>query len=282
MFFYDKKIIYLGLYQNREKVRSAGILRIEVRNDLITMQLQIKDAGNVNPSDCPVKMEGTEKDSRLGNIHIERGRAACCFRFPQNAIGEGKISYGKLVGIQIILSDNKVIWGYIGNGSKRSKEKEKTEKKEEKEETKEKDEKEETVTASIIENIETENISDIIEEIATDKWSQLKKEFPVVHPFTDQTEFISIAPKNFVILNQEYQELVNNSFLLHGFYNYHHIILGKYDDDYYLGVPGNYYERERMVASMFGFEGFAFGSGIGETENPSKGTFGYYMKQVDI
>ena len=84
-----------------------------------------------------------------------------------------------------------------------------------------------------------------------------------------------------MVLTREYQPLANNSFLLHGFYNYHHVILGKIEEQgqesIYLGVPGVYHEREKVVAVMFGFDSFECAREPAET-----GTFGYYMKQVEI
>lgn len=112
--------------------------------------------------------------------------------------------------------------------------------------------------------------------MARDKWSQLCGMYPVVHPLHNDQEYISISPKDFVIFPKEYQKLVHNSFLLHGFYNYQHIILGKYQEDYYLGVPGTYHDREALVAGMFGFEGFE------SVDKKETGTFGYYMTKVSI
>lgn len=114
-----------------------------------------------------------------------------------------------------------------------------------------------------------------------DKWEQLSHMYAQIHPFADEREYLSIAPKDFVVLRQEYQKMVHNSFLLHGYYNYRHLILGKIKEkdgwSYYLGVPGNFYNREKMVAEMFGFEAFE-----GE-RNPAKaGDFGYFMKKVEI
>lgn len=114
-----------------------------------------------------------------------------------------------------------------------------------------------------------------------DKWEQLTHMYPVIHPFGDGREYLSIAPKDFVVLRQEHQKMVHNSFLLHGYYNYKHLILGKIKKGaewrYYLGVPGNFYGREKMVAEMFGFEAFE-----GEKEPVRAGDFGYFMKQVEI
>lgn len=84
-----------------------------------------------------------------------------------------------------------------------------------------------------------------------------------------------------MILASEHQKMVHNSFLLHGYYNYRHIILGKFktgdEDRYYLGVPGVYYDREKMAAEMFGFEAFE-----GKQTPAEPGSFGYYMKSVRI
>ena len=46
---------------------------------------------------------------------------------------------------------------------------------------------------------------------------------------------------------------------------------------YYIGVPGNFYEREKQVAGMFGFESFE-----GKVEPAQNGDFGYYMIPVEI
>ena len=55
--------------------------------------------------------------------------------------------------------------------------------------------------------------------------------------------------------------------------------------EYYLGVPGTYYERECRIAEMFGFEGFENGEARMHDEIDHvahTGCFGYYMKRVEI
>ena len=119
------------------------------------------------------------------------------------------------------------------------------------------------------------------EQLSADKWEQLTRLYPQIHPFGDERMYLSIEPKDFIVLCRSYQKMVHNSFLLHGFYNYHHLLLGRINDrdeaEYYLGVPGNFYTREKMVAEMFGFEAFE-----GEKNPASPGDFGYYVKRVDI
>ncbi len=118
-------------------------------------------------------------------------------------------------------------------------------------------------------------------QLYTDKWQQLCAVYPIVHPFGDARGYLSIEPKDFVILQERYQILVQNSFLLHGFYNYRYLLLGRRRGErgmeYYLGVPGLLYEKERAAALFYGFEAFESAS------VPAKdGDFGYYMKRVQI
>ena len=48
----------------------------------------------------------------------------------------------------------------------------------------------------------------------------------------------------------------NNSFLLHGYYNYHHLALINEGEKFWLGVPGIYHPQEAKAASTFGFTEF--------------------------
>lgn len=114
-----------------------------------------------------------------------------------------------------------------------------------------------------------------------DKWLQLAAIYPHIKPFRDEREYLSIGPADFVLFSTESYREVNNSFLLHGYYNYRHLILTRVEKRgeilYYVGVPGNYYDREKQVAVMFGFESFEC------AEEPAQnGDFGYYMMKVQI
>ena len=114
-----------------------------------------------------------------------------------------------------------------------------------------------------------------------DKWQQISAIYPHIHPFRDEREYLSISPADFVMLTSKAYRAANNSFLLHGYYNYDHLILAKIEKRgeivYYIGVPGSYYEREKQVAVMFGFESFECG-----TEPAQAGDFGYYMMRTEL
>ncbi len=118
-------------------------------------------------------------------------------------------------------------------------------------------------------------------ELYEDKWTQLEQYYKKIRPFGDRRSYLSITPGDFIVLGGKYQKLVSNSFLLHGYYNYGHVVLGRQSEGgsyrYYLGVPGIYHEREKQVARMFGFGGFE-----GAANPSSEGGFGYYMTPVEI
>ena len=121
----------------------------------------------------------------------------------------------------------------------------------------------------------------IMKPIPENKWDLLCQQYPKMHPFANGREFLMLKPKDFVVLRQEYQKLAHNSFLLHGYYNYGHMILGKLSEEengqLYIGVPGVYYDREKQAAQMFGFVGFE-----GATKPVQQGSYGYYMMEVEI
>jgi len=128
---------------------------------------------------------------------------------------------------------------------------------------------------------------EICEEICEDKWQQLRKIYPEIH-ICPEAQSILIRPRDAVILSAKYHELASNSFVLHAYYNYRQLLLFRYAQNeiqYYLGVPGIYYEREQRIAQMFGFEGFENGEARMQQDADHKlykGCFGYYMKRVEI
>ena len=132
-----------------------------------------------------------------------------------------------------------------------------------------------------------EETEDLCEEIHEDKWQQLCRLYPEIH-ICPEAQSILIRPRDAVILSAGYHELATNSFVLHAYYNYRQLLLFRYAQkgvQYYLGVPGVYYEREQRIAQMFGFEGFENGEARMQQDADNKlykGCFGYYMKRVEI
>lgn len=108
--------------------------------------------------------------------------------------------------------------------------------------------------------------------------------YPRIYPFEDNiiSNCVKIEPKDIGLLPKEIWALSNNSFLLHGYYCYHHLIFAKIADRngyrYILGVPGIYHNREKFMARMFGFEEF---KSIRKREL-RQGDFGYWHLTINL
>lgn len=78
--------------------------------------------------------------------------------------------------------------------------------------------------------------------------------------------------------------LANNNFLLHGYYNYHHLVLLESSEQTMLGVPGIYHEKEGRAAAAFGFAKFIAKDEAGVNLRPEECNedypFGYWCRPV--
>jgi len=80
--------------------------------------------------------------------------------------------------------------------------------------------------------------------------------------------------------------LANNSFLLHGFFNYHHLLYIEEEGRIWIGVPGIYHEKEQTAANAFGFTEFRRLADVDvdlqENERNTYEDFGYWCRQIPL
>ena len=280
-------IAYVDYYKDGEKIRNVGFLKWKLHNDIHNVEIQIKDVGNIRV-DCDIRERNTGK--KIGEMIIDKGIGSFVGKFL--SMSEGSEMYIGVEDDRLFLCD---IEGFIIQLDRNEylsvdvklKQNEgvlKAEKSMIEEDNKSREDeiiREKDIKLECAKDVKIKKKIKIIEPLHEDKWQQLCKEYPKVHPFPGKNTFLSVKPEDFIILQQEYQKLVHNSFLLHGFYNYGHMILGKLTEEkdapVYIGIPGVYYEREKQAARMFGFVGFE------STEQPvQSGSYGYYMIEVKI
>lgn len=124
------------------------------------------------------------------------------------------------------------------------------------------------------------------EELAdTNIWKKMSGQYTKVLAFDydNGCEILSIKPQDIGLLPREIWTYGNNSFLLHGYYNYRHLILAKLLDPqrpprYLLGVPGHYFSNEKYMASMFGFPHFV----LARKQPQGDGRFGYWYTDIRL
>ena len=117
----------------------------------------------------------------------------------------------------------------------------------------------------------------------TDPFEKLFVRADYIDAFDDDYFYdcIEVSPEMLKCLNQNEIDIAGNSFLLHGYYNFRHILFGRVRDNldntkYFIGVPGMYCNRERYMASMFGFNNFKK-SHRSDYANPY---FGYWYQEI--
>ena len=280
---YGREMIYLTLYQGNNRIGNAGYVKVDIRDEDATFHFMFRKIPDDIRGEYPLRImeDGAWKEG-----------PGLLFRGSRDTAEKKSAPCGQIQQLQVLLEKGYRIEGKSKNCPAQAEreaalpkvwtsqtktpqqereiveEREPQPEREAPQPEREAPQPEKAIAARVV----------AAEEIREDKWEQILATYETIHPYGDGRVYVKLEPKDFVIMQGKYQHLVNNSFLLHGFYNYRYLILGKEQGkEYYLGVPGVFYEREKMVALMFGFEAFDCEGG-----NTRPGGFGYYLRRVEL
>ena len=310
-------IRYLYEYEGNQKKRNVGFVKVEQDGKETTISVHGKGLcgkSNENISCYLIKL-----DSEMGNIlfvpagEIQIGMISCggCFCYTEELIGAG---YGKTeqsVGqtcekkddiCGLGLGDPKeafyvALWNEEMYGdldiarAKVFQEFDSDKTAGESKSIKNIDEKEAEVETQFGDDEETENLEEeqpekkeqeTVEESSEKK--DLKKDDRDIDLQNSRRQIMKIQRGEISILPRCEWKLANNNFLLHGYYNYRHLVLIDEGNQLKLGVPGIYHEREARAAATFGFPEFIAEADVNVTLEPQERNenqqFGYWCRQV--
>ena len=310
-------IRYLYEYEGNQKKRNVGFVKVEQDGKETTISVHGKGLcgkNNENISCYLIKL-----DSEMGNIlfvpagEIQIGMISCggCFCYTEELIRAG---YGKTeqsVGqtcekkddiCGIGLGDPKeafyvALWNEEMYGdldiarAKVFQEFDSDKTAGESKSIKNIDEKEAEVETQFGDDEETENLEEeqpekkeqeTVEESSEKK--DLKKDDRDIDLQNFRRQIMKIQRGEISILPRCEWKLANNNFLLHGYYNYRHLVLIDEGNQLKLGVPGIYHEREARAAATFGFPEFIAEADVNVTLEPQERNenqqFGYWCRQV--
>lgn len=95
-----------------------------------------------------------------------------------------------------------------------------------------------------------------------------------------------LSLSDLTVLPRKFWSLSNNSFLLHGYHNYRHLLLTEQNGRLWLGVPGIYDLREARAADLFGFPRFcrsyAASDMLTDDERNANADFGHWFRCVGL
>ena len=310
-------IRYLYEYEGNQKKRNVGFVKVEQDGKETTISVHGKGLcgkSNENISCYLIKL-----DSEMGNIlfvpagEIQIGMIFCggCFCYTEELIRAG---YGKTeqsVGqtcekkddiCGLGLGDPKeafyvALWNEEMYGdldiarAKVFQEFDSDKTAGESKSIKSIDEKEAEVETQFGDDEETENLEEeqpekkeqeTVEESSEKK--DLKKDDRDIDLQNSRRQIMKIQRGEISILPRCEWKLANNNFLLHGYYNYRHLVLIDEGNQLKLGVPGIYHEREARAAATFGFPEFIAEADVNVTLEPQERNenqqFGYWCRQV--
>ena len=310
-------IRYLYEYEGNQKKRNVGFVKVEQDGKETTISVHGK--GLCGKSNENISCYFIKLDSEMGNIlfvpagEIQIGMISCggCFCYTEELIRAGHGKTEQSVGqtcekkddiCGLGLGDPKeafyvALWNEEMYGDldiARAKvfqdfDSDKTA--EESKSIKNIDEKEAEVETQFGDDEETENLEEeqpekkeqeTVEESSEKK--DLKKNDRDIDLQNFRRQIMKIQRGEISILPRCEWKLANNNFLLHGYYNYRHLVLIDEGNQLKLGVPGIYHEREARAAATFGFPEFIAEADVNVTLEPQERNenqqFGYWCRQV--
>ena len=268
MFFYKRKTSFVTYYINGIKGRSIGVVKQCLTRDGLGLSVDLFGLEDWKGMRCQVSVGSAKERQPVFEMDICNGKGKCEYNLPVEVLH--KIRASKIFfalgndcyGIADLCEISEMMGAKSQEGLLVAVENVETE--------------EDIMAEDIHRESETEpDIIDDCLEFQPDKWEVIKKKYPILYPFKGQGPYVSIKPVDLQLLDSKYHHLSNNTFLMHNFYQYKHLILGEYTWEkgtfFYVGVPGEFVKKEQNTAAMFGFEGYEY-----------SGDRGYYLFRVEL
>lgn len=110
--------------------------------------------------------------------------------------------------------------------------------------------------------------------------------YPSYLPCKEQAQLytVRLSPEELLRLPKDGRRLAENSFLLHGYYSYKHLLLGRRrerkQEEYVLLVPGRYGRQDAKLAALFGFFEFIPARAKAVQAVFETGCFGYWGAKI--
>lgn len=312
--FMKRFICYLYEYQEGRRIRNIGFCKVESSEDGCTVSIHGKGWGMNSPRKLSLYLFWRENGKCFGVYQGELGNVSPALNYRLSYTEEdvgSKARYDRVEGI-ILCGENgpryAAVWTDeavdISRMEPAGKEEMTEEKEEQPEEPEEPNEGEPVPEENEMpdEQEEPAGVSYDVREILPEESRELEEKEPEPFYFDEEEEdskpeiaeqecqttcrfrCTKIQRQDLSRLIRREWQLANNSFLLHGYYNYHHLAFLQEGENLYLGVPGVYSEKERRAAQAFGFPGFVNYEeemlDLPEGEKEDRADFGYWCRQV--
>lgn len=289
----ERFITYMYAYENRIKGRNVGFVKVECRKDTCALEIHIRNLGRFSGK-CRtyLLMDENVIGVELGTMIISYGQGQAIYYFDRNDIEQSGYRLEQVKAVRVecgsqkflascwseeagnwiaqdisafMKSENMQADNVVSNG----------------EEQIQKNNAQMGMPHNSVYNPARANQQESNAQFNPEYYnsesgnlSQLENtasQFP-----QSQIDRIDLADIRRLFPTKQYY--ANNSFVIHGFMNYSHLIVKTEDNKKYLGVPGIYEKPEEMMAKLFGFTEFV--DEKTHSESQTEGAFGYWLSQA--
>ena len=270
-------VTYIYGYDEGQKGSNAGYAKIEIRGVTGKLEIHLSGTGVMNGTGEVYLLKGRQEGLeyyQVGEFNVEDGTGIFRMTFKTFDVAESEMEFEQFVGIGIKDSQGKgylSFWKdikqtefrkeYFVQGDRQEQEEQQTNKKElvsmeQPENANQSQDGLEMAEQEALHTLEIPVRNVFPKSNLADIWEVMQQNRLSVQ-INEAVSAIQIELKDLRELPKQYWYLGNNSFLLHGFFNYRYLLLGKLPEgSWFLGVPGVYQKQERVMAAIFGFPGF--------------------------
>lgn len=281
---YRRFFSYIYVYEQNQKTSNAGFAKIEMRGSTTTIELHLRSASFSDPFVSFylfVRNEDSIIGFPLGDVPLSGKTADWRFTLNTKRLGESDYDISDVSGI-LLTSKDKICfvsqWDEIPINWENFQiyESKKTESTDPIDTP--------SLEEKVIQSAEL-SLPQIQVPITIASWEEIWKDLlssqTVTQPFLNPNiTCIRIGLKDLRMLPSANWHLCSNSFLLHAFLTYRHLVIGEIpfakEHRFFIGIPGTHDRQEHVLAAMFGFADFLPVKDSKNSEHP----FGYWCTSM--
>lgn len=229
-------ITYLYAYKNRQKIKNTGYIRVDVRGSILNMQMNIKEMELKNQKGVLyilIKKEDLKKIP-VAEIQMEDGVNNCHIVFDCNGQENESFNFEHIVGVSICYENETYMASCWCDGE------------------------EETVSTALVNECPRNQMEKTLEASEVQALRRIEEFFDEKEE--EKCMYHKVNLNEVHTLPSHCWHFSNNSFLLHGFWNYGYLVFKEVDEKdkkrIALGVPGVFEKPEMAMATYFGFPNF--------------------------
>lgn len=272
----ERFITYMYAYENRTKGRNVGFVKVECRKDTCALEIHIRNLGRFSGK-CRTYLLMDENiiGVELGNMIISYGQGQAIYYFDRNNIEQSGYRLEQVKAVRVECGNQEFLascWSeeagnWIAQDISAF--------------TKGENMQADEVVSNGEEQIQKNNVQMGMTQFNSGHYNLESGNLSQLENTANQApqpqiDRIDLADIRRLFPTKQYY--ANNSFVIHGFMNYKHLIVKTEGGKKYLGVPGVYEKPEEMMAKLFGFTEFV--DEKTHSESQSEGAFGYWLSQA--